>query len=111
MEQTYFRRYGYYAGCNCLYTGRTFGDRAGYAFGIWEGTLLCLVGAVIGSIIVFALVRHFGVKLVEVFYPREKIMSLRFLQNKKRMNLLVILILLIPGTPRTCFLTSSVLQI
>lgn len=73
---------------------------AGYAFGIWEGTLLCLVGAVIGSIIVFALVRHFGVKLVEVFYPREKIMSLRFLQNKKRMNLLVILILLIPGTPK-----------
>jgi uncharacterized membrane protein YdjX (TVP38/TMEM64 family) len=38
---------------------------AGYAFGIWEGTLFCLVELFIGSVIIFGLVRRFGVKLVE----------------------------------------------
>jgi uncharacterized membrane protein YdjX (TVP38/TMEM64 family) len=73
---------------------------AGYAFGIWEGTLLCLAGVLIGSIIVFLLVRRFGVKLVEVFFSREKIMSLRFLKDRKRVNILAFFIMLIPGTPK-----------
>ena len=73
---------------------------AGYAFGMWEGTFLCLTGAVIGSAAVFWFVRCFGVRAVEVFFSREKICSLRFLQNKKRLNLWVFLIFLIPGTPK-----------
>ena len=45
---------------------------AGYAFGAVEGTILCIIGCVIGSALVFLFVRRFGVKLVEVFFPREK---------------------------------------
>ena len=51
----------------------------GYAFGAVGGTLLCLVGATLGSILVFALVRKFGVKLFEVF--DEKIEHMRALKN------------------------------
>ena len=36
---------------------------AGYAFGFWEGSLLTLLGFLIGSWIVFVLVRKFGIKL------------------------------------------------
>lgn len=73
---------------------------AGYAFGMWEGTALCLIGAVIGSVLVFGFVRTCGVRAVEVFFPREKIESLRFLRDERRRNLLVFLIFLIPGTPK-----------
>ena len=73
---------------------------AGYAFGAVEGTLLCLAAAALGSALVVLLVRRFGVKLVEVFFPREKILSLRFLQDSKRLNLLVFMVFLIPGTPK-----------
>ncbi len=73
---------------------------AGYAFGIWEGTLLCLAGIIMGSMLVFALVRRFGVKLVEVFFSRERIMSLRFLRDRKKMKILAFVIMLIPGTPK-----------
>lgn len=45
---------------------------AGYAFGAVEGTILCLIGAVLGGAIVVILVRRYGVKLVEVFFSREK---------------------------------------
>ena len=40
---------------------------AGYAFGAWQGTVLCLLGAAGGSIGVFLLVRTLGVRAVELF--------------------------------------------
>ena len=73
---------------------------AGYAFGAWEGTILCIIGCVIGSALVFLFVRRFGVKLVEVFFPREKIRSLRFLQDSRRLDLLTFIVFFIPGTPK-----------
>ncbi|HIQ81903.1 MAG TPA: TVP38/TMEM64 family protein [Candidatus Pullichristensenella stercorigallinarum] len=73
---------------------------AGYAFGAVEGTLLCILGCVIGSALVFLFVRRFGVKLVEVFFSREKIRSLRFLQDSRRLNLLTFIVFFIPGTPK-----------
>lgn len=73
---------------------------AGYAFGTVEGTILCLMGAVIGSALVFVFVRKCGIKAVEVFFPREKIDSLHFLQDHKRLNFWVFLVFFIPGTPK-----------
>ena len=73
---------------------------AGYAFGAVEGTILCIIGCVIGSALVFLFVRRFGVKLVEVFFPREKIRSLRFLQDSRRLDLLTFIVFFIPGTPK-----------
>ncbi len=73
---------------------------AGYAFGFLEGTLLCLIGMLIGGTLVFAFVRKFGVKAVEIFFPRKQIDSFRFLQNKRRVTLFVVLAFLLPGTPK-----------
>lgn len=73
---------------------------AGYAFGAVEGTLLCLAGATIGSILVFLFVRKFGVRAVELFFPKEKFENLKFLQDSCRLNLMVFLIFFIPGTPK-----------
>lgn len=73
---------------------------AGYAFGAIEGTVLCLVGITLGSLLVFALVRKFGIKLVEVFFTFEKIKSAKFLQNRKKVAFLVFLMFFLPGTPK-----------
>lgn len=73
---------------------------AGYAFGFWEGSLLTMAGLLIGSWMVFALVRRFGVKLVEVFFPENKIAELRFLKNPKKTKIIALLLMLIPGTPK-----------
>ena len=73
---------------------------AGYAFGMLEGTLLSLAGAIIGSLLIFLFVRHFGVRAVEIFFPKEKLLSIKFLRNTKRRDLLISLIILIPGTPK-----------
>ncbi len=73
---------------------------AGYAFGVIEGTLLSLIGILIGSIVVFWFVRRFGVKAVEVFFSVEKTNSLRFLRDAKRRNFLIFVVFFIPGTPK-----------
>jgi len=73
---------------------------AGYAFGFWEGTLLCYIGILLGSSMVFLLVRRFGRPLVEVFFSQEKLKSLRFLQNSRQRIILLFLVMLVPGTPK-----------
>ena len=73
---------------------------AGIAFGGMEGTLLCLLGIFLGSAVIFLLVRKLGVRLVEVFFSVEKIRSLHFLQNEKRLDRVLFFIMMIPGTPK-----------
>lgn len=73
---------------------------AGYAFGFLEGSLLTLAGFVIGSWLVFLLVRKLGIKLVEVFFPPEKITQFSFLKNPKKTKTVAFLLMLIPGTPK-----------
>ena len=73
---------------------------AGVIFGSWLGTILCLVGITLGSILVILLVRIFGRKFVESLYPREKIDSLPILRDPKKRNATIFLLFLIPGTPK-----------
>lgn len=73
---------------------------AGYAFGAIEGTILCMLGITLGSMVVFLLVRKLGVRFVEVFFSREKINSLKFLKNKKRRAVITFLVFFLPGTPK-----------
>lgn len=72
----------------------------GYAFGAIEGTLWSMVGIVIGSALIFGLVRRFGVKLVEVFFSKEKIQEVAFLKNPKKTKAIAFILMLIPGTPK-----------
>ncbi len=73
---------------------------AGYIFGPWWGALICLAGAMIGSVLVLLLVRRFGRKFVESIYSREKLDALPILNDPSKRNILTALLFLIPGTPK-----------
>lgn len=77
---------------------------AGYGFGAINGLLLCTVGTALGTIVIYMLTKKFGVKLVEAFISREKINSFGFIRNSSRLNLLVFILFLIPGTPKDLIL-------
>jgi len=76
---------------------------AGYAFSTWEGTALCLIGDAMGTAIIFLLVKRFGIRWAETFVNREKLLSVPFLKDGKRLNLLAFILFLIPGTPKDLF--------
>ena len=80
--------------------GEPFEIAAGYAFGAFEGTVLCLIASTLGSMLVFALVRRFGMRLVQIFFSEEKLQSLRFLHASPKRDFLYLLIFMIPGTPK-----------
>lgn len=80
--------------------GEPFEIAAGFAFGTLMGTILCIIATTIGSMLVFFLVRKFGIRLVLVFFPEEKLRSLGFLKSSPKRSFLFFLIYMIPGTPK-----------
>ena len=65
---------------------------AGYCFGVLPGALICDIGMTIGSMLVFLLVRRFGMSFIEIFFSREKIESLKFLKTNGQSRLVIFLL-------------------
>lgn len=80
--------------------GEVFEIAAGYAFGFWEGTFLCLVGSMIASGFVMLLVRRFKMRIISIFFTKEKIDEISFLKDTKRLKLIVFIAFFIPGSPK-----------
>ena len=59
-----------------------------------------MLGTFIGSLVFIALSKLFGKKFVNVFFPIEKINSIKFLQDEKKVYFSLFFIYLIPGTPK-----------
>lgn len=83
-----------------LLPGEPFELAAGYAFGAVEGTILCILASTLGSVLVFWLVRKYGVRLVEIFFSEEKLRSIKFLKTSPKRDFLFLVIFMIPGTPK-----------
>lgn len=72
----------------------------GYAFGSVAGGIIAVAGIMTGSALTLLFVRKFGRKFAELFYSKEKLDSISILKDKKKRNILVFLVFLIPGTPK-----------
>ncbi|MBR3227310.1 MAG: TVP38/TMEM64 family protein [Erysipelotrichaceae bacterium] len=81
---------------------------AGYAFGSFNGTIICFLAESLGSIIVILLVKRFGRELIEIFFDKERIESFRFLRTSKARTVLFAVIFIMPGTPKDllCYLAG-----
>ena len=73
---------------------------AGYLFGTWGGLFTCLLGILIGTAAVFALAKAFRKKFITLFVSEEKLDSFKFLKNQARLESVIFLLFLIPGTPK-----------
>ena len=80
--------------------GGPFETAAGYLWGSLEGSVICLIGCTMGSMIVFLLVRKFGMKIVRVFFNDKQIESASFIMDSPKWNWFLAVMFLIPGTPK-----------
>lgn len=80
--------------------GEPFEIAAGYAFGFWQGTLLCLIGSALASALVMVLVKKWGTKLIYVFFSKDKLDELWLLKDEKKLNFWTFIAFFIPGSPK-----------
>lgn len=73
---------------------------SGYAFGIWGGLFLCMLGTELGSAIILLLSKKYGMRFVSRFTDPEKLKAFSFLQDNRKLRPLLFLIYFIPGAPK-----------
>lgn len=73
---------------------------AGALYGTVGGTLLCLAGISIGTFIIFLLVKSLGKGFVAKVIGSDKYAKLKFLKDPAKRDILIFLLMFIPGTPK-----------
>lgn len=73
---------------------------SGYAYGVFGGLALCMLGTLIGSLFIIIITKVFGTKAVELFVPIDKLKDFAFLNDQKRFKTMLFILYLIPGTPK-----------
>ena len=72
----------------------------GMLFGSWLGLLVTVLGAFLGTLSVYLLVRRFGKPLVDFFVSEEKAKRFKVLQDEEKLEFWVFVLFLIPGIPK-----------
>lgn len=72
----------------------------GYLFGALKGSLLSIVGILIGSCVDFSLARALGRPFVAALFPAERLASMEKLLSSRSARIVFFLLFLIPGIPK-----------
>lgn len=76
---------------------------AGMCYGSVGGTIFITISVLITTTIIFLLVRKYGKKLIYESFSKEKVDKIensKIFRNPKKVELIMILLFLIPGTPK-----------
>lgn len=76
---------------------------AGMLYGPWLGALIILVGCVISSAFIFALVHKLGAPFVQNMVPTTYLEKFRKFEDSGKLSIVVFVLFLIPGLPKDVF--------
>ena len=72
----------------------------GFVWGPWIGLLTCLLGILIGTAVIFLLVRKLGRPFVRKVVGDKDLSTYKFLSDPRKLDLTVFILFFIPGTPK-----------
>lgn len=72
----------------------------GLLFGWFLGGLLSFAGTLLGTLCIFLLVKKFGRPLVEAFVNEKHMTKYKFLQDERKLTVILMILYLIPGIPK-----------
>lgn len=73
---------------------------AGILYGTFGGYVICTIGVLLSSVMVFYTVKKLGRKYVEKVVTFEKLKNFKFLNDTSKLNSIIFLLFFIPGTPK-----------
>lgn len=80
--------------------GEPFEILMGMLYGSVKGTIVCLIGILLGTIAVYYIMHKLGKNLRNRLMSDEKLNKYNFLKNHKKLDSIVFLLFFIPGTPK-----------
>lgn len=80
--------------------GGPFQVAGGLLYGTVLGSTLCVLGCSLGSMIVFLLVKKYGMRVIRIFISEEALEKTKFITESKKSRLLLSVCFIIPGTPK-----------
>ncbi|MGN0691402.1 MAG: TVP38/TMEM64 family protein [Oscillospiraceae bacterium] len=72
----------------------------GVLFGTAGGTVLCMLGFLLGTSAVYSMVKKVGKPLVSAFVSEDRFEKFKFLKKEKNLELIIFIMFLIPGIPK-----------
>lgn len=76
---------------------------SGYAWGTVRGMMYCVIGNMIGTLVIFTLTRLYGKKILNLFIPIKKMKLMNVLEGSEKVYMLLFFLYLIPGSPKDGF--------
>lgn len=73
---------------------------AGALYGGVGGLFLCLLGCIVASSVIFIISKRFGTPFVSKLFKTGKLDEFAFLKDAKKLETIVFILFLIPGTPK-----------
>ena len=72
----------------------------GYLFGGHLGTVICLLGSMLGTVIVFQLAKLFHHHIIEVMFNQKKVNEVQKILSSQKSKFWIFVIFMIPGSPK-----------
>lgn len=73
---------------------------SGLLYGTFYGYLICTIGVLIGSVMIYYTVRALGYAFINRIVGEGKLSRYKFLQNQKKLEVIIFILFFIPGTPK-----------
>lgn len=73
---------------------------SGLLYGTWWGWLICTVGMLVGTVLIYYLIKLLGVSFIRSLIDEKKFEKYKFLNDTKRLETVTFLLFFIPGTPK-----------
>ncbi len=72
----------------------------GVLFGGFNGFFLCILGITLGEVVVYYLVKLIGKPFIDAMMSKETYNKFKILNDEKRLETVIFILFLIPGTPK-----------
>lgn len=73
---------------------------SGFVWGAIPGMLCCLIGNMLGTLVIFVLTRKYGKKIWNLFVPVKNTRLLKILEGNEKLYAMLFFLYLIPGSPK-----------
>lgn len=73
---------------------------SGVLYGAYGGLIICSVGNILASALIFSLSKKYGKRMLYFFFGKEKVEQWQWLQDSKKIDIVTFVLFFIPGTPK-----------